>query len=400
MIPEYIPRKPKSRTQFQDVVVNVRHSFLDFFQDNTIDQLVGSIASNGSILLLPSTSNQTLSTEERRNFLRCQISQDPALFLERYGAHLSIEVLTLLKRFTGDYEICFHITQILKKYEISRQSSDMSGDALKSYALLPSEVKNRRFARMEQLEAKGFFGEQAIAVRLPELYDQFMLEPGVDVRVNPGIDVNSGRQPEEDENLMERLREVHKFAESSDPGHSPWYKQQSKSSNTETSKPTEPIILSKSCDTISQSADISKFCDLESSDSMKQSEVVDVKEMDMDMTVSPAERNGMDTSRSDSSSNPAVPKSSKSGPGSLGRWGDFSQGLKEVSSSERTQKMSSGTVTQNERGIDFVELQSAAREYFLEGKDKSVNYFEIDNDGSLDDLNQIDRDAEDAYFSE
>jgi hypothetical protein len=47
---------------------------------------------------------------------------------------------------------------------------------------------------------------------------------------------------------------------------------------------------------------------------------------------------------------------------------------------------------------DYEDFLSIMKENFLSGRDVDFNYSEIDQDDSLDDLSQLDRDEQEKYF--
>ena len=83
---------------------------------------------------------------------------DPAIFLERYGSHLSEPELTRFDGAAGDYEVAWHLGQLRR-----------------SAATLEQIRRNRRFRAMQELLRAGeFFNDHHMQARAPELYHEYV----------------------------------------------------------------------------------------------------------------------------------------------------------------------------------------------------------------------------------
>lgn len=109
-------------------------------------------------------STATLPSQRKAIFLDL-LSRDVALFLERYGSHLTCNELIEFDAMKGDYEINWHVTRL-------RSAMSPTSEELRKRSV---RVKNRRRAYLDRLVTGGnYFSEEAMREREPYLHHEYV----------------------------------------------------------------------------------------------------------------------------------------------------------------------------------------------------------------------------------
>uniref|UniRef100_A0A0K6S6R8 CCD97-like C-terminal domain-containing protein n=1 Tax=Chromera velia CCMP2878 TaxID=1169474 RepID=A0A0K6S6R8_9ALVE len=128
--------------------------------------------------------NEPLSTAERRSMLSELIATSPHVFLERYGKLLSEDELEFFgERFQGVFEVEHFLKACRRQMDSNPRETetesavDSAGVSISAFAQggsacpqLSAETKNRRFRKLQQLAASGYFEETAMRERAPALF--------------------------------------------------------------------------------------------------------------------------------------------------------------------------------------------------------------------------------------
>jgi hypothetical protein len=133
------------------------------FDDATIHQIVETAIQHPQFLLLKSQQRgeEEPSLEEKRSVLENLLKRDRALFLEKYGKFLDEASLRQFERFKDDYEVSWHLNQLLPKLQ----------NAEKYQKATEHQKRNRRFRYMQQhLLNTDFFSNENMRLRSPALY--------------------------------------------------------------------------------------------------------------------------------------------------------------------------------------------------------------------------------------
>eukprot|EP00808_Paulinella_micropora_P004207 g19566.t1 len=121
------------------------------------------------LVLKPSTHNaQKLSETQIHDLLLSQLSQDPGLFLEKYG-----ELLHEFDFFYA-YQDNYAVAHYLGCYDKSKKPTGREGQRAKEKQA--ALAKNRRYRYMQKMLEEGstFFSLSEMASRQPELYHQYI----------------------------------------------------------------------------------------------------------------------------------------------------------------------------------------------------------------------------------
>ncbi|CEI90421.1 hypothetical protein RMCBS344292_04746 [Rhizopus microsporus] len=113
-----------------------------------------------------------LSDKEKLEQMKSTLESDPGLFLSKWGRHLSQSTLSLFECLQDDYEVNFYLSSLLYKQSPSispRENARQQKSALHTLSL------NRRYEYLKrQLRHSDYFSDEAIQLREPELYEQFV----------------------------------------------------------------------------------------------------------------------------------------------------------------------------------------------------------------------------------
>ena len=101
-----------------------------------------------------------LTFDEKREIATKLLDRKPAIFLSRFGKHISSEDLAYFEPLRHDYVIDFHAKEIEKLHNDKKNRT---------------VVRNRRYEAMKKLlEAGEYFGDDAMKHRDPLLYEQMV----------------------------------------------------------------------------------------------------------------------------------------------------------------------------------------------------------------------------------
>ncbi|CEI94836.1 hypothetical protein G6F70_007818 [Rhizopus microsporus] len=113
-----------------------------------------------------------LSDKEKLEQMKSTLESDPGLFLSKWGRHLSQSTLSLFECLQDDYEVNFYLSSLLYKQSPPlppRENARQQKSALHTLSL------NRRYEYLKrQLRHSDYFSDEAMQLREPELYEQFV----------------------------------------------------------------------------------------------------------------------------------------------------------------------------------------------------------------------------------
>ncbi|ORE04744.1 hypothetical protein BCV72DRAFT_10000 [Rhizopus microsporus var. microsporus] len=113
-----------------------------------------------------------LSDKEKLEQMKSTLELDPGLFLSKWGRHLSQSTLSLFECLQDDYEVNFYLSSLLYKQSpplLPRENARQQKSALHTLSL------NRRYEYLKrQLRHSDYFSDEAMQLREPELYEQFV----------------------------------------------------------------------------------------------------------------------------------------------------------------------------------------------------------------------------------
>ncbi|KAI8084243.1 coiled-coil domain-containing protein-domain-containing protein [Gilbertella persicaria] len=109
--------------------------------------------------------------EEKLHQMQLTLLDDPALFLGKWGRHLSQTTLRMFKVVENNYEVDFYLNSLL--YQES-QDVDMTRPVSRKSAM-HQLAQNRRYEFLQrELKYSDYFSDESIRLREPVLYDQYV----------------------------------------------------------------------------------------------------------------------------------------------------------------------------------------------------------------------------------
>ncbi|KAK9816892.1 hypothetical protein WJX72_006847 [[Myrmecia] bisecta] len=98
---------------------------------------------------------------KREEYLCNLLRRDPGVFLERYAEQLTVDERAYFEPLREDYEVNFYLKQAEQQASAAKPTS--------------AQVKNRRLAQMNRLDAAGeYFSDEAMRKRGPLLHHQYI----------------------------------------------------------------------------------------------------------------------------------------------------------------------------------------------------------------------------------
>ena len=109
---------------------------------------------------------QAPTEEEKLKQMQHTLHHDPALFLSKWGKHLSQTILRLFKVIQDDYEVNFYLDTLLYQEQSTKPTRKSAMHQL---------AQNRRYQFLKQiLRHSDYYSDESIRLREPVLYDQFV----------------------------------------------------------------------------------------------------------------------------------------------------------------------------------------------------------------------------------
>lgn len=128
-----------------------------------------------------SRDNQPVSIDIKTQYLGNLLTHDPGVFLERHGELLIEKEITAFQAIrNSSYEVDFYLKLLEDKPKIANSVNSSNGNRRKGVLPLGPPAKNRRLARMQQLEQTGYFSEEAMRQREPYLYHLYIGQYAID----------------------------------------------------------------------------------------------------------------------------------------------------------------------------------------------------------------------------
>ncbi|CAG8707111.1 10424_t:CDS:2 [Rhizophagus irregularis] len=150
---------------------------------NTKEEIFDHISKNlSSIQFKTLRENEIEATDdEKLTTMKQTLENDPALFLTKWGKFLPKNELEKFECLRGDYEVNWHLNKLLSTQNKNTISSSIASEPpIISKQLLPSsrhnkQILNRRYKYLTtMLDNTSYFGDEAIEMREPSLYEDYV----------------------------------------------------------------------------------------------------------------------------------------------------------------------------------------------------------------------------------
>lgn len=130
-------------------------------KDSEVTKMLKRLSNSSAHFKHQQRNEPDLSSEEKFNIARSVFEKSPALFLSRFKKHLSCQDIICFEQYIGDYEIDFHLKEIITMNRPSYKRN---------------KVKNRRYNALMHMMSVGdeYFSEEAMKSRDPLLYEEMI----------------------------------------------------------------------------------------------------------------------------------------------------------------------------------------------------------------------------------
>lgn len=337
-------------SQKQEIVEAVLSHSEFIFPRSTIISLQGEVIESPEPL-----------KEEKITKLLSLLEKDVALFLEKYGKFLQIQQLDLIETFyCENYEVNWYLRNL------KEQLQDISISSLTR----KNRTKNRRFAYLQQLEEQGeYFSEESMKLRDPALYFHYV------AKYNKNASL-AAFPPET--SLVDRL--LHNADLCSAQQVIDEERKKILNMKKETEEPIMNAELFGKKPTVENIKTI-----------IKQRLHLDFIPKELDSLLSKLSWN---------------PQFAIEVAQYLDKY-ELNHAQSEQEEEEEEEQQDHDfienpieEISEIQKEAEYEEFKTIMKQRFLDGLDKDMDYNFIDNNESLDDLKQINQDAQDKYFDE
>lgn len=130
-------------------------------KDEMVREMLQRLSQSSAHFKHQQRNEPDLMPEEKFEIARSVFEKSPALFLSRFKKHLTCDDVACFEEYIGDYEIDFHLKEILR---------------INSLSYKRNKVKNRRYKALLQMMSIGdeYFTEEAMKARDPLLYEEMI----------------------------------------------------------------------------------------------------------------------------------------------------------------------------------------------------------------------------------
>ncbi|KAM3584607.1 hypothetical protein VKS41_003415 [Umbelopsis sp. WA50703] len=289
---------------------------------------------------------QERSDSEKAAYMNELLATDPSLFLTKWGRYLPAEQLEHFQPLrTNNYEIDVQMHRLLKELPSGVQTIEQEN------ALRKKRIQNRRFQYLKNvLKDSEYFTESAMRLREPGLYEYY---------IGQHIPPHMRDQPyDNDVNLVQRIM-----------------------TNIDRSIIDNKLRIQQQ---IGAEQEEEEEEEEEEGDQYSNDENIADADGDTNMAQS-------------LSAGPSIAPLSKS---LLNKSADAQKKLKAESENTATKSSVSSDSRQAFQDSQKDEYVRMMEELFLEGRDPTFDYSEVDDNEAYDDLDQADMDFQDKYFDE
>lgn len=115
--------------------------------------------------------------QEKIQYMRTTLHNDPALFLSKWGRHLSQPALRLFTSIKDNYEVDFYLNSLLfnDKDSVEEQKGQQQQQQAFKKSSMRQLAQNRRYEFLQRtLRHSDYFSDENMQLRDPVLYEQFV----------------------------------------------------------------------------------------------------------------------------------------------------------------------------------------------------------------------------------